>query len=226
MAKPTKAEEAKTSIDNLNDKLTDMSLKLKKNQKSIIWGSIIVLAIVAVLLYWFMYSRPAAENKQHEAIGVADREALMGNDSIAVDIYRQVADNGGEAGNRANLNAAIILYNKGEYQQALDMVSQYSPKEEIIGAAAYSLKGDCQVNLDDFAGAVDSFKKAISQSADNPHYTPFFMEKLARVYAAQGNYAEQVKVLEDILAKYPAYDDSQYVNIEKDLELARLNLNK
>lgn len=226
MAKPTQPEETKTSIDQLNDKLTDMSLKMKKNQKTILWISILAAVVIAVLLYWFMYSRPAAENKRHDAIGVADREAMMGNDSVAVEIYREVARDGGAAGNRANLNAAIILYNQGEYQQALDMVSDYSPKDEIIGAAAYSLKGDCQVNLDDLAGAVDSFKKAIKQSADNPYYTPFFMEKLARVYAAQGNYAEQVKTLEDIMAKYPAYNDGQYVNIEKELALARLKLNK
>lgn len=223
MAKKPQTEETQTSLEQFNDKLTDMSLKMKKNQKAILWISILAAIVIAGLLYYFMSVQPAREDSRHQAIGVADREAMMGNDSVAVEIYRQVAAEGGQAGNRARLNAAIILYNNGEYEQALQIVSDYNPKDELIGAAAYSLKGDCQVNLDDLAGAVDSFKKAIKQSNKNPLYTPLFMQKLARVYAAQGNYNDEAKVYEEILSDYAQYNNQSGVNIEKDLELARLN---
>lgn len=227
MAKKTQPEETQTSLDNFNDKLTEMSLKMKKNQKTILWISIAAAVVIAALLFYFMYSRPASVNKTHDNIAAADREAMMGNDSVAIEIYRQVADNGaGAPANRAKLNAAILLYNQGEYQQALDMVSGYSASDEIIGAAAYSLKGDCLVNLDRLDEAVSAYKDAVKQSAKNPYYTPLFLGKLARVYGALGNYNEQVKTYQEIIDDYPAYGSAAGVNIEKELELAKLNAAK
>lgn len=229
MAKKTQPEETQTSLDSFNDKLTEMSLKMKKNQKTILWISIAAAVVIAALLFYFMYSRPASVNKTHDSIAAADRELMKvdGNDSVAIDIYRQVAENGtGAPANRAKLNAAILLYNQGEYQQALDMVSGYSASDEIIGAAAYSLKGDCLVNLDRLNDAVSAFKDAVKQSANNPYYTPLFLGKLARVYGALGNYSEQVKTYQEILDNYPAYGSAAGVNIEKELELAKLNAAK
>ena len=49
------------------------------------------------------------------------------------------------------------------------------------------------------------------------------MVKLARVYGAQGNYAEQAKTYQEIVDKYPAYND---INVKKELELARLKAAK
>lgn len=223
MAKKKQVEETKTSLDEFNDKLTDMSLKIKKNQKKIYIICAIVAVVVGGLLYYFMSVVPKGQARQHDAIAVADREALAGNDSIAIDIYRQVAADGKDAGNRALLDAAILLYNNGDNEGALAMVDDYSAKENIIGAAAYSLKGDCLVNLDRLDEAVAAFKDAISQSDDNADLTPIFMEKLARVYAAQGKYADQISTLEDLVSKYPLYADHQEVTARRDLELARLN---
>lgn len=225
MAKKNEPVE-QTSLDQFNDKLTKMSLNVKKNQKKILWISLLAAIVIAGLLYYFMVSRPKAEMAKHDHIAVADREAMMGNDSIAIDLYRQVADEGGEAGNRAKLQAAIMLYNQGKDAEALQLVSDYDPKDALIGAAAYSLKGDCLVNLDRFDEAVDAFKKAIKQSDSNPYYTPYFMQKLARVYGAQGKYAEQLAEYQEIMDKYPVYNEAQGINIEKELELARINAGK
>ncbi len=124
----------------------------------------------------------------------------------------------------AALQAAIILYKQGKYQEAIKYLDDYSANENIIGPAAYSLKGDCYVNLDtpDYGKAADAFQKAVSESDANPAYTPFFMMKLARVYAAQKNYAEEAKVYEKILAEYPLYGSARNLDVEKLLDRAKL----
>ena len=104
----------------------------------------------------------------------------------------------------------------------LPFFSKYSADEAFIGAAAYSLEGDCYVNLDQLDNAVKSFNKAIAQSNDNPSYTPFFMLKLARVYNAQQKYGDELKVYEKIEKEYPAYGNMYGVDIRKYLERARL----
>ena len=219
-----KNKQAEThTVDKLDDSLVNLTNSMKKNQKGILAVCIIVAVLIAGVMIYTFSSRQKSE-KAHTSIGDADRELLFNsNDSAALEIYSQVATKSGDAANRAKLNAAIILYNEGNYQEALDQVKGYKAKDDVIGAAAYSLKGDCMVQLDDLNGAVGAFKSAIKQSADNPYYTPLFMVKLARVYGAQGNYAEQAKTYQEIVDKYPAYND---INVKKELELARLKAAK
>ena len=227
MSKNKKVEETRTSIDNLNDSLTSMSEKVQANRK-LISGIVLTVTILvaAILVYVFLIRRPAAE-KAATAVGVADRELLInGNDSTALAIYQQVAEDGYSAGNRAALQAAIILFNDGKYEEALASVSDYSAKDDVIGAAAYSLKGDCLVNLDRYDEAVKAFDQAISQSAKNPYYTPFFMMKKARVLRAQEKYADEAAVYEEILDQYPTYPRDYNVNVEKELSRARLRAGK
>lgn len=220
----TKApQEQQNAIDELNDQLTDISQKVQENQRIIyIAAGVVVFLAICWLIYIYGFRNPGIEKGNNE-IGAADLELFQGNDSIALMQYENIADNYGySAGNRAALQTAIILYQKEEYQKAIDYIKKYSADESFIGAAAYSLEGDCYVNLDQYDNAVKAFHKAISQSNDNPSYTPYFMLKLARVLNAQQKYGEELKIYEDIQAKYPSYGDMYGIDIRKYLERARL----
>lgn len=220
-----KSETEETGLDAVNDSLTSMTTKVQDNKKAITIWSLVVVALVIIVLAYVYFFRGPGITKANDAIGVADLSLAQGNDSVALAQYMQVAeDHGYDAGNRANLEAAILLYNKGEYQKALDYAKEYAPKEDIIGAAAYSLQGDCYVNLDKLEDAVGCYNKAISQSDDNPAYTPYFMLKLARVYAAQNNHAEEAKLYKEVMDKYPTYGQSHQLDIEKLYDRANLQV--
>ncbi len=191
--------------------------KVKEENKArsiMMWASIIVaVVVIGVLLYIFAYKQPAIA-KGNEAIGEADRIALFeGNDSTALAAYEAVAANHGfAAGNRANLESAIILYRQGEYQQALDYVSKYDATDNVVAPLAYGLKGDCLVNLDKYADAVKAFDKAISASDNNPQLVPYFLNKKAVVLCAEGKYSDAIKAYKEIEKEYPYY--SQRAGIE------------
>ena len=218
-----KTETEETGLDVVNDRLTSMTSKVQDNKKLITICSLAVVAVVVVVLAYVYFFRGPGITKANDAIGAADLAYAQGNDSIALAQYMQVADDFGyDAGNRAALQAAAILYEKGEYQKALDYVDKYSAKEDIIGAAAYSLRGDCYVNLDKLSEAVSAYKDAISQSDDNPAYTPYFMLKLARVYAAQNNHADEADLYKKVLTQYPTYGQANNIDVEKLYDRARL----
>jgi tetratricopeptide (TPR) repeat protein len=227
MAKNKKVEETHTSIDTLNDSLTEMGAKVQANKKLIIRAAVVVVAIVAVvLIYIFAINRPAIKAAD-EAAGIADRELIVnGNDSLALQYYAAAAEKGKDSGNRAKLQAAIILYNQGKYAEALQYVDDYSTKDELIGAASYSLKGDCYVQLDKLSEAADAFNKAIKQSDDNAYYTPFFMIKLARVYAAQGNHAKEAELYGKIVDEYPSYVNNVNPSVKKLYRRAQIQAGK
>lgn len=227
MAKKNQPAEAQTSIDNLNDTLTSVSRKVEDNKKIIYTTALAVVVVVAIILIYIYLVRQPGIQKSNDAIGQADVQLVLGNDSIAMNKYMSVADNHGyDAANRAALQAAILLYKDGKYEEALKYVEKYAPTENIVGAAAYSLEGDCYVNLDKLPEAVNSFKKAIKQSDNNKAYTPFFMLKLARVYRAQQDYSAEAKIYEEITKEYPQYGMMNNINIEKYLDRARIDAEK
>lgn len=218
-----KTETPESGLENLNDSLTAMTNKVQDNKKIITICSMVVVAIVVIVLAYVYFFRGPGINKANDAVGAADLSLAQGNDSVALAQYMNVADEYGfDAANRAKLQSAILLYQKGDYQKALDYISDYSAKEEIIGAAAYSLKGDCYVNLDKLQDAVKCYKDAISQSDDNPAYTPYFMLKLARVYAALGNHADEASMYKEVMTKYPTYGSANNIDVEKLYDRANL----
>lgn len=216
-------ETPETGLDAVNDSLTAMTQSVQDNKKPIIIGTLVVVALVLVVLAYIYFVRTPGIQKANDQIGAADLELALGNDSVATAQYKALADNGSyDAANRAALQTAILLYRDGKYEEALKYVDGYSAQDDIIGAGAYSLKGDCLVNLDRLPEAVSAFQEAIRTSDHNPAYTPFFQVKLARVYRAQNNFAEEANVYASILKDYPLYGQSHNLDIEKLLERARL----
>ncbi len=215
--------ETRTTIDDLNDSLSGIEQKVQNNQKIIAWATVAVAVVVCiVLIYVYAIRKPGIE-AANDAIGQADMSLAIGNDSIALAQYQQVADNYGyDAGNRAALNAAIILYRNGKYEEALNYLKKYNPTESIIGAASQSLEGDCYVNLEQYEQAVKCYKKAVSISDNNPFYTPVFMMKEATVERELKNYAAEAKIYREILDKYPTYGSSANIDIEKYIKRAEL----
>lgn len=211
-----KNTETRTAVDDLNDSLTGIEQKVQNNQKFIMWACIVVAAVVAlVLLYIYGIRKPGIE-AANNAIGQADIELAQGNDSIALAQYKQVAEEYGyDAGNRAALNAAILLYQQGKYKEALTYLKDYKANEEIIGASAKSLEGDCYVNLKQYPEAIDCFKEAAKISNKNPYYTPVFLMKEATVERELKNYKAEAELYRTIKEEYPQYAASMQIDFDK-----------
>lgn len=204
------------------DSLTGIQEKVANNQKTIMWVCIALTAVIAIILiYIFAIRRPGIANANN-AIGQADLEMMSGNDSTALAQYQHVADEYGyEAGNRAALNAAILLYKQGKYQDALGYLQKYDGTEAVIGATAKALEGDCYVNLDKLDDALGCFKKAEKVSDNNPALTPYILMKIANVYNAQKNYKAETETYQTILTKYPEYGQRLGIDFEKYLDRAK-----
>lgn len=215
-------EETRTAIDDLNDTLTGAEQKFQENKKGIVVASAVIAVIVIALLGYVYGIRQPGIEAANEAIAQADITSSTGNDSLALAQYMQVADEYGyDGGNRAKLEAAIILYQKGEYEKAIEYLKDYDQKETLIGAASLSLEGDCYANIDKFDEALACYDKAISASDNNPYYTPFFMIKQANIYHAQGNHEKELEVYSEIKSEYPEYAEAYRFDIDKYIERAK-----
>lgn len=221
MADNKKAEETRTSVEEVNDTLTGIGEKVQNNPRFVVVSCVAVAVIVAVILIWVYAIRQPGINAANEALGQADIELLMGNDSVALAKYEQVAaDHGYKAGDLAKLNAAILLYKEKNYEKAISYLKDYSPADAIIGAGAKSLEGDCYVNLKKYPEAIECYKKAIKISDNNPAYTPTFMLKEATVLREMKKYKDEAAVYEQIIKDYPSYGQEIGTDLQKYLDRA------
>lgn len=219
MANNNTAPEPQNSIDALNDRLTGMGSKLENNKKTITIAVIVLLAvIIAILAYIYLVRNPKVA-RQAEAIGVPDTQLALGNDSIAMIGYLDVADQYGSP--RAEIMAAGLLYNDGKYEEAIAALDGISAPEELTAAAAQALKGDAYSNLNKMPEAIDAYKKALKESKDNPYYTPYFMLKLARAYHNTGDHATEAATYEQIDAEYPLYAANAGIDLQKYITRAK-----
>lgn len=217
-----KKETTRTSIDELNESLSSIEQRVENNKKSIYWviGAIIVVAVV-IMGYVYGIHNPNMNEARNE-IAKADMSVALGNDSIALAQYRSVADNfSNSAANRANLDAAIMLYKDGKYEEAAAYIGKFDAEGVIVGPASQSLLGDCYVNLKKYDEALGAYDKAISLSNDNSLYTPLFMVKKATVYRELKNYAAEADVFQTIKDKYPDFPQNYNFDLDKYLDRAK-----
>lgn len=191
---------------------------LKRNKKLITWTLVFILFVVVAILIYILVSNRNSK-KADEAIGEADSIEL--NDSLALTKYQAVANMGHDAGQRAKLNCAIIYYQNGRYQDAIDYLKDASIKDPLIEAGQYSLLGDCYVNLKDYDKALDAFDDALDAADDNPELTPVILIKKAHIYRAQNKFDKEAECYQTIVDEYPVFADENMTDFTKFVERAK-----
>jgi len=213
-------QSARTTLEEVNESLTSAAQRIEDNKKYINWA-LIAIAVIALLAggYIWLHNKNVQEAK--EKIGEADIELLQGKQDEALKDYEKVAaDFGNKAGERAHLNAAILLYEKGEYEKAAKHLEGFNPDGNLVAPAAQSLLGDCYVNLKKLDKALSAYDRAISMTGDNEAYTPVFMIKKATILHEQKKYADEATIYQTIKDKYPMYGQQNGFNVDKYLERA------
>ncbi|MBR3451930.1 MAG: tetratricopeptide repeat protein [Muribaculaceae bacterium] len=213
-------QSARTTLEEVNESLTSAAQRIEDNKKYINWA-LIAIAVIALLAggYIWLHNKNVQEAK--EKIGEADIELLQGKQDEALKDYEKVAaDFGNKAGERAHLNAAILLYEKGEYEKAAKHLEGFNPDGNLVAPAAQSLLGDCYVNLKKLDKALSAYDRAISMTGDNEAYTPVFMIKKATILHEQKKYADEAAIYQTIKDKYPMYGQQNGFNVDKYLERA------
>lgn len=212
---------ARTTLEEVNDSLSTAAQRIEDNKKYINWAliAIAVLVLLAVA-YIYGFRNPNLE-KAKQQIGEADIELMNNNIDEALKDYEKVAaEFNNKPAERAHLNAAIILYDKGEYEKAAKHLEDYDPAGNLIGPASQSLLGDCYVNLKKLDKALAAYDKAISLAGENEAYAPAFMIKKATVLHEQKKYADEAAIYQTIKDKYLMYTQMNGFDVDKYLERA------
>lgn len=179
-----------------------------KNIISIILG-VFVLAVAAVIFYRYQLDKKSivAEEQLFPAIFLLEKDstdlALNGDGNFTEGI-KSVSEeySSTDAGNLAAFYAGIAYMKKGEFDNAIASLNDFSSSDLLLQGRAYSLLGDAYMEKKDLGNAISYYKKA-SDYKPNDQITPAYLVKLGLANELAGKWADAATAYQQIVDKFP-----------------------
>jgi tetratricopeptide (TPR) repeat protein len=183
---------------------------VRDNQKSLLFiGGAIVAMVIIYMAYLKFYIGPReiiATNQMHVAQDFwakKDWDKAINGDAGYPGFKKIVTDySNTKAANLAYFYLGTAYLNKGEYQKAIDNLTNYRGDDNMVAPEALGCTADAYVELKDYDKAETYFKKA-ADKANNKFLTPIYLKKLGLVYEAQNDYKSADDAYKRIKSEYP-----------------------
>lgn len=207
MSKKINQENAELN-QSVGEAVTKAGDFFQENKKTIIYASsavvLIVCAVLAIQNFWL-------EPLKKEAVAqtfVAEQnyrkdnfEVALNGDGNSLGFAQIIDEYGAKAGKAVYFYAGICELQLGEFQSAIDYLSKYNGKDELIMARATCCIGDAYVGLENFEKGLSNYVKA-AKTSDNPLAAAYYL-KAGIISEEMGNKEEALKHYNTIKEKYP-----------------------
>ena len=197
-----------------------------KYQKQIIGCVAAIIVVVAAAILYHNYvavpnaqkaSTALAKGQEYFANQQFDK-ALNGDSTDFVGFAKLAAEQGGDAGNLANLYAGLCYANLDKWQEAVNFIEKFDSKDDqMISPAALGALGNAYAHLNQLDKAVSTLKKA-AEKADNNSLSPTFLIQAGEILESQNKKDEALKLYQTVKEKY--FNSMQYQTIDAYIERA------
>ncbi len=162
-------------------------------------------------------------------------ERYFENDSLDLALYGDgnylgfldIIDDYGftKSANLAHYYAGLCFLKKGEFDDAIDYLKDFSSDDQMVSVMSTGAIGDAYLELGETETALEYYLKAAEQN-DNLFTSPEFLLKACWVYEELGEYEEAIEIYETIKTKYyksfqgrelDLYDIERYISRAKKL---------
>jgi len=221
--------QANTKVATENKNFGQTNKFVRENQKSLIF---IVGAILAMIFIYIAYQKfyigpreIIASNQMHVAQDFwekKDWDKAIKGDAGYPGFEKIISDySNTKAANLAYFYLGTAYLNKGEFQKAIDNLTDYRGDDSMVAAEAFGNTGDAYVELKDYDKAETYFKKA-ADKAKNKFLSPFYLKKLGLVYETSNDNKSADEAYKKIKSDFP--DSPQAQNIDEYIARAEAKL--
>lgn len=221
---------ARPRFKDANSSFDGIQLFFENNKKMVTYvGGGLVVMIAAILYYKLMYipeKEKEATNELYWAQTYFEKDsfeiALKGGKSVnaisgtkPMMSLEQIADEYSmtKSGNLANYMAGICYLRTGKFEKAIEFLSKYNGKDEMVSSIAIGAIGDANMELNKVDEAVKFYLKAADNSNNN-FTTPIYLKKAGLAYELKGNFSEAINVYERIRKEYGTTDEGKEIDRE------------
>ena len=190
------------SVDTNIESLSKAEAFITKNNKKIVGGIVLVVALVIGFIVFDSMSEQKKIESQEQYTLVEDA-ALNAIDSLTnaaalADLEQYINEFGSKAVASASFEAGIAAFEVKDYEKAIKYFSEYESEDATFNARALACIGDCYVELANFEEAYKYYALAVAE-ADND---------LASEYAFRaGLVAEKLGKMDKAVAMYNMIKD-------------------
>lgn len=193
---------------------------IERNQNTIIW---VVALIVAIIAGYIGYTRFILAPRELEA----QAEMFMAEKYFEQDEYEMALEGDGtypgfldvmsdfrmtRSANLAKYYTGIIYLRQGEFEDAIDMLKRFKPRDQIVGAMSFGAVGDAYLELGDMQQAARYYRKAYRYKP-NDFTTPMFLFKAGLLFEEMGEPQEALTVYQRVKMEYANSTEGR--NIER-----------
>lgn len=198
------------NLQELESALTRTERFIESNGKVI---SIVVGAIVVVVAGVLAFNKFYIQPKEDEALSqMFMAENYFEKDSFNLAIngdgnylgFLDIIDDYGitKSANRAKYYAGISYLHLGQYEEAIDYLKKFKTDDLLLSPVKEGAIGDAMLELGKKEDALSQYKKAYS-ATENELTTPVYKMKAAAILESMNNYADALKLYEEIKKEYP-----------------------
>ena len=219
------ANELLENPDALRESLTTGTEEFVKKNAGLLTGLGIAIALLIGGFFGYRYyidnQNDAAQEEMFQAVFYFEADSLSralngdGNNYGFLEIIDEFG--GTDAANLAHYYAGVIYLQQGEYQEAVDHLSDFSASDLLVQGKAYSLIGDAHMELEQYAEAAQQYEKAANYKP-NEFFTPQYLMKAALAYEANNNLEAAAQRYQRIVEEFP--NATEYQQAQK--QYARL----
>ena len=221
-----KIDKTEERIEAVEEAFSKTEQFIEKNQKIIL---IVVGAVILIVLGYFGFKRLYLAPREKEAqtqMFMAEKyfemdsltKALKGDGNYLgfLDIIDQYKFT--KSANLSHYYSGICYLKKGEFQKAIDQLSDFSASDELVAPMALGAMGDAYMELNNNDKAISYYLKA-ADKRKNDLTTPLFLMKAGMAYEIVGKNAEALKVYTRIKTDFARTNEGRDI----DKYIARLN---
>jgi tetratricopeptide (TPR) repeat protein len=214
-----KGNELLESPEALAERLSKTEQYLEKNKKVVL----IALGSIALVISAFFLGRYYLTNQNNQAqVDMFQAVYYFESDSLDLALngdgnnygFLDIIDNYSftETANLAHYYVGASYLKKGEFESAIEYLSEFSGEDIVVQARAYALIGDAYMELNDYRTASEFYNKAADYKP-NEFLSPLYLVKAATAYEKLMEYESASDCFETIIKEYP--ESSEFQNARK-----------
>lgn len=182
---------------------------VSENKKSLLVIGGTIAALILIYFGFQTFIQAPREKEAAEQMFMAER--YFEQDSLSKAIngdgnfmgFEAIVDEYGstKAGNLAKYYLGFAYLRNSQYEQAAEILSEFSSKDDVLSALALSGIGDAYTELNNLEDAASYYKKAAAKCRDQFN-APIILLKLGMTYEALNELQKAVATYEKIQKEY------------------------
>lgn len=208
----------KNGAVNIDSALNKNEAFFMSNKKTIIYGILAVIIIIAGYLAYSTYVAAPREDEASTALAKGQEyfanqqfDKALNGDGATFKGFKAIASDysSTDAGNLANLYAGLCFANLNKWTDAAKYLEEYSPADdEMVSPAAVAALGNAYAHLNQLDKAVETLKKAAkmadgeAEGGANNSLSPTFLIQAGEILESQNKKDDAFQIYQDIKKKY------------------------